>query len=397
MTAAVLPLLLRMAARRPASWLAAGVAVAACVALATAPASGPTIAAAVACGGWAGVAAVGLVPRGGVPGIAAVDGIAGWARACWPLAAAAAAGAGCLVVRGAGAETAGAVLLGILVAAGLSVGAARRGAPGADATSLAAFGSTASAAAGLAAAGAWPALAAAAGVAAVILAAAWTAWRACRGLPWPTDAERQPTRPLLAETGIARGGLRRVLAALAMASSLAGLAGWYFLVPEAAAAGCPFVLGWFAALAVPVALLGPPTGDGWRLLAATAPVPDGRRFADRLRPTGPRWAAAVAVGHAALLGWPPLVAGLLHAAEPPGVGGSWPWVAVGTVVAAAAVLVGIAWAAVAVPLHRETSLAIAAGLIAAATATAALEMPRPRDLPKIPGQTGVEKMARLTR
>jgi hypothetical protein len=398
MTAAVAPLLVRTAARRPASWLAAGIAAASCLALATVPAGGPTVAAAVACGGWAGVAAVGLAPRGLVPGVAAVDAVAIWTRALWPATAAAAAGG--TVVGGAGAEMAAASILGVLVATAVSAGATRRGAPAADAASLAAAASTASAAAGLTATDAWPALATATGAAAVVLAVAWIAWRTGCGLPGPTDAEPRAGRPVLAEVGIARGGLRRILAALAMASSLAGLAGWYFLVPEAAACGCPFVLGWFAALAVPAALIGPPSHTAWQRLADAAPVPAGQRFADWIRPTSLRWAVAVAVGHAALLGWPPLVAGLLQAAEAagePAAAPVWPWLAVGVVLAAAAVLVGLAWASRAVPLRRETSLAAAAGLVVAVTVIAAAQMPRLRGLPKAPGQTGVEKMARLTR
>jgi hypothetical protein len=400
MTAAAAPLLVRTAARRPASWLAAGIAAASCLALATVPTGGPTVAAAIACGGWAGVAAAGLAPRGLVPGVAKVDAVAIWTRALWPMTAAAAAGVGGAVVGGAGAEMAVASILGALVATALSAGATRRGAPAADAASLAAAASTASAAAGLTATDAWPALATATGAAAVVLAVAWIAWRTGCGLPGPTDAEPRAGRPVLAEVGIARGGLRRILAALAMASSLAGLAGWYFLVPEAAACGCPFVLGWFAALAVPAALIGPPSHTAWHSLADAAPVPAGQRFADWIRPTSLRWAVAVAVGHAALLGWPPLVAGLLQAAEStgePAAAPVWPWLAVGVVLAAAAVLVGLAWASRAVPLRRETSLAAAAGLVVAMTVIAAVQMPRLRGLPKVPGQTGVEKMARLTR
>ncbi|MFM8986411.1 MAG: hypothetical protein ACKONH_10200 [Planctomycetia bacterium] len=401
MTAAVVPLLVRIAARRPASWLAAGSAAASCLALTTVPAGGPAVAAAVACGGWAGVAAAGLAPRGLVPGVAAVDALASWTRALWPVAAAAAAGVGAAVAGGAGLEMAAASILGTLVATVLSAGAARRGAPAADAASLAAAASTASAAACLLATEAWPALATAAGAAAVVLAVAWIAWRTGCGLPGPADGEVRPARTPFAEIGIGRGGLRRILAALAMASSLVGLAAWYFLVPEAAASGGPFVIGWFTALAVPAALIGPPTGDGWRRLAATAPVTAGRRFAGWIRPTGPRWAGAVAVGHAVLLGWPPLVAGLLHAAEasggPAAVAQSGPWLAVGALAMAAAGLIGLAWAASAVPVRRETALAVAAGLVAVATVWAVAQMPRPRGLPKIPGQTGVEKMARLTR
>jgi len=388
LVAAVLPLLVRIDARRPASWLAAGIAAAAGLALARAPATAATIAAAVVCGGWAAVAAAGHAPRGIVPGLAAVDAAARWTRALWPLVGSALA-AVCLA-NGVGAErlVVTAVALGVLVATGCGAAAARRGAAPADAASFAAFASMAAAAAGLLVSGAWPAVAAVGLAAAAIPAAAWAAWRLDVGLPGPTEGEPRSQRPLVAEISLARGGLRRALAALAMASSLLGLAVWYFLAPEAAAYGCPFVVGWFAALAVPAALIGPPSGAAWQGVAGSAATA-GTGAASWRRPTGLRLAVAAAVGHAALLGWPPLVAGLLRTAEDATVGtvfaSAWPWIAVAALAAGALALIALAALAAAVPLNRETAMAVAAGMVAAATVLAAGSLPDLRGSPSAPG------------
>jgi hypothetical protein len=174
---------------------------------------------------------------------------------------------------------------------------------------------------------------------------AWAAWRSGIALPSPADVETRSQRPLAAEIGLARGGLRRILVASAMASSLAGLAGWYFLAPEAAAFGCPFAIGWFAVLAVPAALIGPPTGSVWQAVAASAATAGDGPAAVWQRPTALRLAVAVAVGHAALLGWPPLVAGLLQIAEAtvgPAAAPAWPWITVAALTASAAGLAGLA-------------------------------------------------------
>jgi len=399
--AALVRILVRIDARRPASWVAAGIAVAAALALARAPATAATIAAAVVCGGWAAVAAAGHAPCGIVPGRVACDAAVRWTRALWPLAGSLAAAV--WLANGVGAErpVVVAVALGVVIATSCGAAAARRGAAPADAASFAAVASTAAAAAGLPVSGAWPAVAAVGLAAVAIPAMAWAAWRLDVGLPGTTDGEPRSQRPLVAEISLARGGLRRTLAALAMASSLAGLAGWYYLAPEAAAYGCPFAVGWFAALAVPAALIGPPSGSDWQGVAGSAATAGTGAAVISRRPTGLRLAVAAAVGHAALLGWPPLVAGLLRTAEEATVGtvfaSAWPWIAVATLAAGALALIALASLAAAVPLNRETALALAAGLVAAATVLAASSLPDLRGPPSAPGQTGVEKMARLTR
>lgn len=389
MFAAVLPLLMRIDARRPASWVAAGIAAAAGLVLGRAPATSATIAAAVVCGGWAAVAAAGHAPRGIVPGRAACDAAVRWTRALWPLAGSAVAAV--WLANGAGAErpVVVAVTLGVVVATWCGAAAARRGAAPADAASFAAVASTAAAAAGLPVSGVWPAVAAVGLAAVAIPAVAWAGWRLDVGLPEPADAEPRSPRPLAAELGLARGGLRRTLAALAMASSLAGLAGWYFLAPEAAAYGCPFAVGWFVALALPAALIGPPSGAAWQGVARSAATAATGAAVISRRPTGLHLAVAAAVGHAALLGWPPLVAGLLRTAEEATVGtvfaSAWPWVAVAALAAGALALIALAALAAAVPLNRETALAVAAGLVAAATVLAAGSLPDLRGSPSAPG------------
>jgi hypothetical protein len=96
-------------------------------------------------------------------------------------------------------------------------------------------------------------------------------------------------------------------------------------------------------------------------------------------------AVAVAVGHAALLGWPPLVAGLLQIAEAtvgPAAAPAWPWITVAALTASAAGLAGLAALATAVPLNRETALAAASGLAAAAASWWSANLP---SLPIAPG------------
>lgn len=385
MAVVILPLL-RNTVRRPASWIAAGIAAVAAFALVGAPATPATIAVAVFCGGWAAIAAAGDLPRGVVPGHAAVDSAIGWTRALWPLAGVLAALAG-RAAAGTAPEVAAAVALGAVVATACGAAANRGGVAAADAASLAACATLGAAAVALSGSTARPALAAVATFAAVTSGLACAGAAGARALArgaWPTaDREPRPPRIRLAEIAIARGSIRRILVALAMASSLAGLAGWYFLVPETAAYGCPFAVAWFAALALPAALLGPPTSVGWRTLALAAPAPTGRP-ASGLRPAGAGWVAAVAIGHATLLGWPPLVAAIVHAADaagPPGDAAGWAWMAVGALAVAAACLAGAGAVVAALDMRRETAFAVAIGLASAVGIGLAAGLP---SLPSLP-------------
>jgi hypothetical protein len=181
-----------------------------------------------------------------------------------------------------------------------------------------------------------------------------------------------------------------------MAASLAGLAGWYFLAPTTAAYGCPFTLGWFFALALPTAVLGAPSGPAWRTLAASAAVQGGRRAGGR-RPTGAGGTVAVAVGHAVLLGWPPLVAAVVLAAEdggqPAGAAG-WAWLTVAALALAAACLAGAVFLLAALDVPQESAFAVTIALGMAVAIGCAAGLPSP---PALPGRAAVEKNARLER
>ncbi len=360
MSVAILPVLVRSDSRRPASWLACGMAATALASLAATGTGVAAVMAAIACGGWAAAAAAGRPPRGLVPGMVRLDAAWWWERAAWPLAGCLAAATGRWLWADDGAAIAVGLATGVVVMTGMAAAAATRGAAAADATSLGLVVAVAAAVAGLKGRSAAEALACSGGAAAVLAAASWCAWRHGRGWSWHADAQAR-TAASFAELGMARGGVRSALAALAMATSLVGMAAWYFLAPAAAAAGALVALGWFTALAVPAVVLGPAGHVAWRQLVATTDGPAGIR-----RPVGPAGAAAVACGHAVVLGWPPVVAGLLLAVEgglEPASVCVWPWLTVAALAVAAALLVALALAAAAARIDAETTLAWAAGLV----------------------------------
>ena len=390
MQAALLPLMVRIDARRPASWLACGIAAAAVAGLAATATGVPAVAAAIACGGWAAVA-VGGPPCGPFPGMKRLAATWWAARAAWPLGGCLAAVAGRWFAAGDGVELGVGCALGIAVALAVAARAAAGNAAPADATSLALVCSTAAAATAMSGRSAVESLACA-GVAAVVMA---VASRGARGWSWSAEG-RPRAAASLADIAMFRGGLRWALSVVAMAASLVGMAVCYFLAPAAAVAGMLAALGWFTTLAVPAALLGPPCDRAWMRLTATVAGADAAR-----RSAGPRgaqrWAAAVACGYAAMLGWPPLVAGLLLTAEAgfdPLAAGPWPWLAVAALAAAAAVLVGFMRCAAVVGCAAETALAGAACLVAIVLVGA---LPLLCGLPKDPTETRVEKMARWER
>lgn len=355
MSAAILPLMVRSDARRPASWLACGMAAAAVASLVATGTGAAAVTAAIACGGWAAAAAAGRPPRGLVPGMARLDAAWWWERAAWPFVGCLVAATGHWLWASDGTVIAIGLATGIVIMTAMALAAATRGATAADATSLGLVVAAVSAGAGTLGRSAVEALAWSVVVAAGLAVTAWCAWRHGRGWSWHADAQARAAVSL-AELGMARGGVRSALSALAMATSLAGMAVWYFLAP-AAGAGTLVALGWFTALAVPAVLLGPAGRGAWRRLVATTAGPAGGR-----RPVGPPGAAALACGHAAVLGWPPLVAGLLLAAEggPPLV---WPWLTVMALAVAATLFVAFALAASVARLDAETTLAWAAGLV----------------------------------
>jgi len=359
-SAAILPLLVRSDARRPASWLACGMAAAAVASLAATGTGASALTAAIACGGWAAAAAAGRPPRGLAPGMVRLDAAWWWERAAWPLVGCLAAAAGRWLWAGDGVAIAVGLATGVVVMTAMAVAAATRGATAADAMSLGLVVAVAAAAAGAQVRSAVEALACSGGTAAVLAAVSWGAWWHGRGWSWHAD-EQARTSVSFVELGMARGGVRPALSALAMATSLAGMAVLYFLAPAAAGAGMLVALGWFTALAVPAVLLGPAGRVAWSRLAATTEGPAGIR-----RPVGPPGAVALASGHAVVLGWPPLVAGLLLAAEGglvPAAPVVWPWLTVAALTVAAALLVALSLAASVARIDAETILAWAAGLI----------------------------------
>ena len=402
MSVAILPVLVRSDSRRPASWLACGMAATALASLAATGTGVAAVMAAIACGGWAAAAAAGRPPRGLVPGMVRLDAAWWWERAAWPLAGCLAAATGRWIWADDGAAIAVGLATGVVVMTGMAAAAATRGAAAADATSLGLVVAVAAAVAGLKGRSAAEALACSGGAAAVLAAASWCAWRHGRGWSWHADAQAR-TAASFAELGMARGGVRSALAALAMATSLVGMAAWYFLAPAAAAAGALVALGWFTALAVPAVVLGPAGHVAWRQLVATTDGPAGIRRpvgpagsstqqtassydspAGIRRPVGPAGAAAVACGHAVVLGWPPVVAGLLLAVEgglEPASVCVWPWLTVAALAVAAALLVALALAAAAARIDAETTLAWAAGLI---ILTLVASLPILRSLPSVP-------------
>jgi hypothetical protein len=376
--AAILPLLVRIDARRPASWLACGMAAAAVAALAVAGSGAAVVAPAIACGGWAAAAAVGRPPRGLVPGGAAVDAAWWWERAAWPLGGCLAAAAGVWLMAGNPPSLAAGLVIGVAGMTAVAAGAAVRGATPADASSLGLVVSSAAATAAGCGGAAGAAGAVGCGVATTVLGAgaAWLAWRWGRDRSWPAADPARPTMSLV-ELGLARGSLRRALTGLAMVMALAGMAVGSFLVPAAGAAGVVLALAWFAALTVPAAAAAVARGHG----------PGG----------GPPLAAAIAAGYAALLGWPPMVAGILHMAETgidlatPAV---WAWLTVLSLAVAAGAVVGLVRAAVRLSIGPETLLACAASLVILAVVAS---LPVLRRLPGGVPETRVEKMARLAR
>jgi hypothetical protein len=340
--AASLPLLVRIDARRPASWLALlGGAVAAAAAMVGGGADHAAQSlVGVLAGALAAVAAIGDLPidAGGTIAGGRRRGAVVWAgaRAAWPLAgmAAGVAVAGAMFPSASSSGCLAGLLLGSLGAT-IVVSVSRiAGAKAADAASLAFLLAAASAGLTLACYLVWLALG----------GAAWLWWRAwAAGDPF-TAAVAGPASDVLHVDALpANGPLRENLARIAMASMLAAMAGWLVSQIEhagrthgldrAAVAWGLLSAAWFMGLVVPQALLqdGATGAGGWDRLFRTAARAAGgaagmaagtgrpRSSAWRLRwprPGRTRFAAGVALSQAAILGWPPLVCAALSLAVP---------------------------------------------------------------------------------
>ncbi|MDA1038825.1 MAG: hypothetical protein O3A37_00850 [Planctomycetota bacterium] len=342
------PLLLRIAARRPSSWLAAGMACGAAWA--------PQPLGAVAVASLALLAATGDLPPSGMP-----PSLGGWiiARMALPLAGL----AGGVAIRLITAPLAATTTIPIARAAGVAVlltavtvWAVRRRSEvaTADAVSLAMLTATAAALGGLAAGSLLVAVVSWAAMAAV---ASWL-------VHW---LGRRTAGPLPRGGGDLVAGLmfptplRRVLGRLAMAAMLAAMVGWVLLNPARAGWAAALAAALMICLALPLVVFQNGSGEDavspWAALLRSAP---GRRFGLSEKP--PALAVETVVRHAAVLGWPSLVAAAVAAGSPVG---PWPAILVVAVIAATGgAILGVGLVCRGLGLSRETTFATALALMA---------------------------------
>lgn len=354
------PLIARIDARRPASWAAALVAAAA--------AGLGTSSLALIGGALAAVVGLGDPPRGLVavgPGPSA-----SWSavRSLWPLA-------GCCLPAALGCDAMACAIVALAVVATTFVEfvAAVRGL---TATDAAALGLVAAAAAYLcgcvsvdfgrgflpAASGAW--LAAAGG---------------CLWLVAPPD-------PIAA--------WRRGVQAAAMTTTLAAMAGCFFLAPERSGWYAPLAAAWFLAVALPHLTLGAGTLDESareRLLRAAGPSGAARGF-PRACIDVARRAGGLAASWAAILGWPAMVAAVLWGNDAARADG--PVVAVLIIAAVAAAVVVVSGGVEMAGGGAETRLAVVTIVVMGAVTWLSSPLPArpapPRREARSPRQTGVE-------
>lgn len=316
---AMWPLLLRIDARRPASWIGLAVACAA------GGAAGPLEAMAMAA--LATVAAAGDAPR---PFAGPDDGQWLAERMAW-------AGAGIfagaavrwLVMGGFGAEAI-VPACAVVIATGIVLHRARaEELPAADGASLALVAATASFLAGAAAGSVAMALATwGVAVAAMVL---WL--RIARSSPAPLPRGGDLVGGLVSRTPIRRG-----LGRIAMLTMLAAMAAWLLLDPERSGWAAWLGVAWIVSLAAPAALL--PAAEDQRASIETV------------------------ARHAAVLSWPAVVAAGMAGGQP---GGPFPAliVAAGIAVASASILL-LGMACRGRRVSRETAFAVALAGVAVA-------------------------------
>jgi len=349
---AVWPLSVRIAARRPASWLAAGIACGA------AGASHPVEAMAVAA--LAVLAAIGEMPPAGIPRLPG-----GWlaARMAWPLLGLA-TGATVRLLGSAGVAPgqAAAVLVAACLASLLTafmLWAGRRASmTGADTISLAMVTATAAVMAG-GLADAWPVAAVSWGVLAPL--ALWLA----RWFHGRADAPLPRSGGDMVAGLIPQTPLRCFLGRTAMVTMLLAMVGWLLLDPTQATWAAALGGAWMICLALPAATLQDRSMDGagtaWALLLRSTP---GQRAGLNALGSGPRMSIESVVRHAAVLGWPSLVAAVVAAGSPTG---PWPALIVAAaIMAIAGVLILVRLACHALGGSRETAFATILALVAGA-------------------------------
>jgi hypothetical protein len=362
--------MLRLDARRLASWLAAACAVVCGVGCATADRGLPAV---VAAGGLVAVAAIGHVPAASRAARGPLEGsleafVPGW-RVLWPMvgfllaAVRMAARGGSVAAPLGGALSAGgaAVLFGLLLRDRCTETVAASGAL---------VGAAAAAGAALAAqlAGSGPLGQGVAAVAAGSLVAA----SGVIGLP------AAPMSELGSAADSGRHRRPEAGASGAMAAALVAMVACYFLAPQFAWAYAAVATGWFVGIAVPPATAAPGSAAAVRLARSAAGHP--------ALPGSLRRAARGAATMAGLLAWPAIVAVVLPAVEGDRVGG--PLVALAWL-AGATVLVMLA-VRIAVPIGRaEEARAAVLSLVALAGVGAAQEGAR---LPALPGFSSSETL-----
>lgn len=311
-TGAVLAICLRVDARRPASWIVAAAAVAAVVMLArAAPPSGMTDTAAGVCGGLLAAASLGSLAGGGGEAERWTTRVLG--RLAWPVAGTAAACVWLLVTGVASRET----LRITVLLAGAAVMA----------------------------------------VMAVMLFRL-SAWRR----PGAGTGERHEDRyagvAFSAAVGHGPPAVRSWPEALAMATTLVAMAVCYFLAPEFAAWYAVVAAAWFVVLGVPAATTASGDHDA---LARRDLV---RTCVGRPRlPGTTAHALAAILTHAAILGWPAVVAAVLWR------GAAWmsggPVLAILVVASLATATAVIVWGADACGATRDTAAAVIIALLVA--------------------------------
>jgi hypothetical protein len=349
---AVFARMLRLDARRPASWLAAAGAVVCGVGCATGDRGLPAV---VAAGGLVAVAAIGHVPAAsrtvrGPQGGSPEAFVPGW-RVLWPMVGFLLAAVG-MAARGSSvaAPLGGALSAG--GAAGLFALLLRARCTETVAASGALVGAAAAASAALAAhvAGSGPL---GQGFAAVAAGSLVTAGSVI-GLPAAAMAD------LGSASDIGRHRRPEAGASGAMAAALVAMVGCYFLAPQFAWAYAAVAAGWFVGIAVPPATAAPGSAAAVRLARSAAGHP--------ALPGSLRRAARATATMAGLLAWPAIVALVLPAVEGDRVGG--PLVALAWLVGMT-VLVMLA-VSIAVPVGRaEDARAVVLSLVAIAAVGAA--------------------------
>lgn len=369
---APLPVLVRMRGRGIDAWLGAAIAaggVWSVVAPWDAPSAvdGRRLAAAIVAGGLAQAAAGAIGP---VPVATGCGTAARLAWLGWPVGAAGLAAAAGRLATGRGpwelvAVLVGAAATGTALVAGMCV--QRRIAP-ADALSIALVAGAAAAAAVVGGDGGVPAVVLAAVVWAVAAGGVWSLCGVEPSVAAGVGRHAEGQVPPFLQT---HGPVRGMLWTLAMLTSLTGMVFWFFLDPSQGAWYPLLAATWFVCLAVPQAV-GLSAGGRAGILARSAAGAD-----STWRAPASRRGRGIAVTHAAVLGWPAVVA--------VGLSGSgafaradmarWPATTLAVLAVATLLVSGVVAVAVGRRLHPRTTAAVAFAGIAAVGGVIACILP----------------------